>query len=125
LLRLARPHWHVDNSGSKASIRLTPNAPNERSNGLKCPAWRTKQGVATLAGLRLIKEAITMSGMNWRRSAYQISMRSRGSISLTDGRDRLKDDRAARWLNKRLGDPKQRTPEPATVAPSSIPAPRE
>ena len=37
---------------------------------------------------------------------------------LTDGRDRLKDDRAARWLNKRLGDPKQRTPEPATVAPS-------
>ena len=50
------------------------------SFGRECPAWRTKQGVATLAGLRLIKEAITMSGMNWRRSAYQISMRSRGSI---------------------------------------------
>ena len=58
--------------------------------------------------------------IDWRRSAYQTSIRHRGSISLSDERDRLDRDRAARWLN--AWNPKPRPPQrPATAPSSAIP----
>jgi len=43
-----------------------------------------------------------MSGrMNWSRNSYRIGIRDRGAISIVEERDRLRDDRAGRWLNKR------------------------
>jgi hypothetical protein len=47
--------------------------------------------------------------INWRRSGYQTRIRGQGSINLSDERDRLDNDRAARWLNKRLNS-KPRAP---------------
>jgi hypothetical protein len=64
-------------------------------------------------------------GMNWRRCGFQLRVRGRGSVSLSDEAEYLSRDRAARWLEKRLNNQKPRMPVPATVASSSAIPPWE
>jgi hypothetical protein len=71
-------------------------------------------------------------GMNWWRSGRQTSMGRRGSVSLSDERERLGHDRAARWIDARLsgrarprppsiGNKRHSPQRPATAPSSAVP----
>jgi hypothetical protein len=53
--------------------------------------------------------------MDWRKTHYQTRIRDYGVTNIADETERRDDDRAARWLNRRLNP----RPTPPTTPPTA------
>jgi ribonuclease HI len=93
---LGEAHHHVGNTGSKQ---------HENRDGLLSATARGQ-----LRGRINRFEASMSKGMNWRGTGYRTQMRNQGSVNVKDESERLENDRAARWLDRRpqqFAKPKQ------------------